>query len=108
MSQIIAQKDKEIQQLKERDESVQNELKVRAEEINSHKKTITELRQQNSYQRRQLLQEFESKCEKLEGEVHGVNAKRHTNSRELSITEVSRAIWLSLNHCVAFKCISLK
>ena len=89
MSQVIAQKDKEIQQSKEREESVQKELSVRAEKIKSHEKAITELQQQNNDQRRQL-RESESKCERLEGEVNRVNAKRlHGNSRELSVTEVS-------------------
>ena len=104
MSQIIAQKDKEIQQLKEREESVQNELSVRAEKIKSHEKTITELRQQNKDQQRQL-QDSEAKCERLEGEVNRVNAKRlHGNSRELSVTEVS-SIQCSILNPISHACV---
>ena len=92
LSQIIAQNDKEIQQLKERDESVQNELTVRAEKIKTCEKTITELQQQNDDQRIQLLQESESKCKGLEGKIYRVSVKRlHGNIKEYTV-EVSIAI----------------
>ena len=52
---------------------------------------VTELEQKtNDYQKQ--LKEFESKCEKLEGEVNRVNAQRLAgkNTRELAADEVSR------------------
>ena len=68
----------------EREQSAQNELKVRAEKIKAHEKTVTELEQKNNDNQRQL-KEYESKCERLEGEVNRVNAQRlNTSADEVS------------------------
>ena len=52
LSQIIEQKNIEIQQLKEREQSTQDELKKRAEKIKAHEEVISELQQKDQdYQR---------------------------------------------------------
>jgi len=58
LNQAIEQKDKEIHQLKERDQSAQDELKFRAQKIKAHEEMITNLQQDNNKYRRQL-QELE-------------------------------------------------
>ena len=88
LNQIIRQKDEEIQKLRGREQSAQDELKVRAEKIKAHEKTVTELEQKSNDHQRQL-REYESKCERLEGEVNRVNAQRLAGNRELSADEVS-------------------
>ena len=88
LNQVIRQKDEEIQKLMKREESAQNELKVRAEKIKAHEKTVTELEQKSIDNQRQL-REYEAKCERLEGEVNRVNAQRSAGNREHTADEVS-------------------
>ena len=88
LNQTIEEKDKEIYQLKERDQRAQDELKLRAEKIRAHEKMITELQQsKNNYLKQ--VQELEQKCERLEGEVNRVNTKVLNTSREFTDKEVS-------------------
>ena len=89
---MIEQKDKEIEQLKKREQSTQDELTVRAEKIKAHEKMISGLQQQTQGQQKQI-QEYDAKCEKLEGEVNRANARMlHGRSRERSESEVSHSI----------------
>ena len=105
LKQTIAQKDKEIQQVTQREQSAQDELKVRAERIKAHEKTVTELREKNDDYQKQL-KEFESKCERLEGEVNRVNAQRLGGkiSRERTADEVSH----ELMYTVMYNCLMVK
>ena len=92
MKKVIEQNNKEIQQLQEREQSAQNELKIRAEKIKTHEKMISDLQQQTLTQQKQL-HEFESKCERLEGEVNRANSRMlHGRSRERTDSEVSHDI----------------
>ena len=86
----MTQKDEEIQQVIQREQSAQEELKARAEKTKAHEKMITELREKNNDYQKQL-KEFEAKCERLEGEVNRVNAHRLSGkiSREHTADEVS-------------------
>ena len=81
----------------EREQSAQHELKIRAEKVKADEMMVTELKQKNSHYQRQL-KEYESKCEKLEGEVNRVNAQRLAgkNTRELAADEVSLVIYNGL------------
>ena len=89
---MIEQKDKEIEQLKKREQSTQDELKIRAEKIKASEKMISDLQQQTHGQQK-AMQEFRSKCEGLEEEVNRVNAQRlHGRSRERTDSEVSHSI----------------
>ena len=92
LSQGIEQKDKEIEQLKKREQSTQDELKLRAEKIKVLEKMINDLKQQTHGQQKQL-QEFDAKCERLEGEVNRANSRMlHGRSRERTDSEVSHDI----------------
>ena len=62
---MIDQNNTEIQQLKEREESAQKEITIRAEKIKAHEKMISGLQQQTQGQQKQI-QEYDAKCEKLE------------------------------------------
>ena len=63
---------------------------------------ITDLQQKNQGYRRQV-QEYESKCERLEGEVNRVNAQRLAgkNSREHTADEVSHEQYITYNDIIA-------
>ena len=91
LSEVIEQKDKEMEQLKKREQSTQDELKLRAEKIKVLEKMINELQQQTHGQQKQL-RELNAKCERLEGELNRSNSRILHGRKIGTDSEVSHSI----------------